>query len=235
MPSEAQDRDRPGRGSRRCGRTGWPLGGAILGPQRWRLSAARQREGRNSVYVAASASSAAPVRVVVVCPAWSGRGSPHRPRRLGRRPLAQAGLLKLTHYRPRCPMRPSSALVPTGEVDRVGLPGGDPGKHPLTAAGALRHRSAVMDLWAGLPSVHRKGQRDQPVNPTRRAKDLQSQASVPRTPTFHLSVAKPFAGPSRVTRRLSRQLASKCRLADRRHAACMALSPPCACVSQLPC
>jgi hypothetical protein len=137
--------------------------------------------------------------------------------------------------RPRCSMRPSSALAPTGEVDRVGLPGGDPGKHPLTAAGALRHGSAVMDLWAGLSSVHRKGQRNQPVNPTRRAKDLQSQASVPRTPTFHVSVAKPFADPSRHHAVEPAQPASKCRLADRRHAACMALSPPCACVSQLPC
>ena len=125
---------------------------------------------------------------------------------------------------PRCLIGRVSALVPTGEVDRVGLPGGDPSKHPLTTAGALRHRSAVLDLWAGLPSVHGKGQRDQPVSPARRAKDLQSQASVPRTQTFHVSDAKPSADAVAGHQAVDPRLVAKCRLADRRRADCMAPS-----------
>ena len=91
--------------------------------------------------------------------------------------------------------RPGSALVPAGQVHRVRLPGRDPSKDPLTAAGALRHRSTDLDLWAGLSSVHRKGQRDQPVSPTRRAKDHQSVASVPRLHTFHVCDREPSARP----------------------------------------
>jgi hypothetical protein len=59
LPGEAQDRHRPGGVGHRGGRTGWPLGGAVLGPQRWRLSARDQRERRKFVYVDASASTAA--------------------------------------------------------------------------------------------------------------------------------------------------------------------------------
>lgn len=59
LPSEAQDRVRLGGDGHRRRRTGWPLGGAVLAPQRWQLPAPRQRERRKLVYVDASATAAA--------------------------------------------------------------------------------------------------------------------------------------------------------------------------------